>query len=81
MDVYNEIAHTYAAHAKLRQVHISPRCAAFSGSITGGKPCLLLVFSGKARIRVQLSAAHTAEDINRAVDAFIAVGKELKVIQ
>ena len=34
----------------------------------------------KARIRVQLSAAHTNEHIDRAVNAFIKVGKKLKVI-
>jgi len=34
----------------------------------------------KARIRVQISAAHSAEDIDRAVDAFIQIGKELAVI-
>ncbi|MDT7788433.1 MAG: glycine C-acetyltransferase, partial [Pseudonocardiales bacterium] len=27
---------------------------------------------GKARIRTQMSAAHTTEDVNRAVDAFVA---------
>ncbi|HPY97188.1 MAG TPA: glycine C-acetyltransferase [Candidatus Cloacimonadota bacterium] len=35
---------------------------------------------GQARIRVQLSAAHSTEDVHRAVTAFIKVGKELKVI-
>lgn len=40
-----------------------------------------VVPKGKARIRTQLSAAHSREDIERCVDAFIAVGKELKVIQ
>ncbi len=35
---------------------------------------------GKARIRVQLSAAHTNEDIDHAVAAFIEVGKKLEVI-
>jgi glycine C-acetyltransferase len=35
---------------------------------------------GKARIRVQLSAAHTKEHIDKAVNAFIKVGRELKVI-
>ncbi len=35
---------------------------------------------GKARIRVQLSAAHTNEQIDKAVDAFIRVGKKLNVI-
>ncbi len=35
---------------------------------------------GQARIRVQLSAAHTTEHVDRAVDAFVAVGRELGVI-
>lgn len=34
----------------------------------------------KARIRVQLSAAHTKEHLDKAISAFIEVGKELKVI-
>ncbi|KAJ2910716.1 hypothetical protein GGI21_000579 [Coemansia aciculifera] len=34
----------------------------------------------KARIRVQISAAHTLDQVNHAVDSFIAVGRELKVI-
>ena len=39
-----------------------------------------VVPKGQARIRVQLSAAHTTEQIDRAVDAFITVGRELGVI-
>lgn len=39
-----------------------------------------VVPKGKARIRVQLSAAHTTEQVDRAVDAFIRVAKELKII-
>lgn len=39
-----------------------------------------VVPKGKARIRVQLSAAHTHEQIEKAVNSFIAVGKELAVI-
>jgi glycine C-acetyltransferase len=39
-----------------------------------------VVPKGKARIRVQISAAHTDEDIDRAINAFIEVGKKLKVI-
>jgi glycine C-acetyltransferase len=35
---------------------------------------------GQARIRVQLSAAHTGDDIDRAVTAFTAVGQQLGVI-
>ena len=39
-----------------------------------------VVPKGKARIRVQLSAAHTREHLDRAISAFTEVGKELKVI-
>jgi len=35
---------------------------------------------GQARIRVQISAAHEIEHIDRAVAAFTKVGKELGVI-
>jgi len=35
---------------------------------------------GQARIRVQLSAAHTEEHIDRAVEAFTQVGRELGVL-
>ncbi|MEZ7506779.1 glycine C-acetyltransferase [Flavobacterium sp. Arc2] len=34
----------------------------------------------KARIRVQLSAAHTKEHLDKAISAFIEVGKALKVV-
>lgn len=40
-----------------------------------------VVAKGQARIRVQLSAAHTQEHLDKAIAAFIKVGKELKVIQ
>ncbi len=39
-----------------------------------------VVPKGKARIRVQLSAAHTSEHIDRAVAAFAEAGRELGVI-
>jgi glycine C-acetyltransferase len=39
-----------------------------------------VVPKGKARIRVQLSASHSDEDIDKAVTAFTEVGKKLKVI-
>lgn len=39
-----------------------------------------VVPKGEARIRVQLSAAHTRENLDKALKAFIKVGKELKVI-
>jgi len=34
----------------------------------------------KARIRVQISAAHTKANLDTAINAFIKVGKELKLI-
>jgi glycine C-acetyltransferase len=39
-----------------------------------------VVPQGKARIRVQISAGHSEDQILRAVEAFIKVGKALKVI-
>jgi len=39
-----------------------------------------VVPKGKARIRVQLSAAHTQAHLNKAIDAFTKVGKQLGVI-
>jgi glycine C-acetyltransferase len=39
-----------------------------------------VVPQGKARIRVQLSAAHEIDQIDKAIRAFIKIGKELKVI-
>ncbi len=39
-----------------------------------------VVPKGKARIRVQISAAHTKEHLNRAINAFEKVGKKYKVI-
>lgn len=42
--------------------------------------CFPVVPRGKARIRVQLSAAHSTEQIDRAVEAFIKVGKTLEII-
>jgi glycine C-acetyltransferase len=39
-----------------------------------------VVPKGKARIRVQLSAAHTRAHLDKAIAAFEKVGKELNVI-
>lgn len=39
-----------------------------------------VVPKGEARIRTQISAAHSKEDLDRAAAAFIKVGKELNVI-
>lgn len=39
-----------------------------------------VVPKGKARIRVQISAAHTEQQVDQCVDAFIEVGRQLNVI-
>ena len=39
-----------------------------------------VVPQGQARIRTQMSAAHSANDIDRAVEAFTEVGRELGVV-
>ena len=39
-----------------------------------------VVPKGKARIRVQISASHSFEDVDFTVEAFRSVGKELGVI-
>src|SRR5262249_26177423 len=39
-----------------------------------------VVPQGQARIRIQLSAAHTPEQLDRAAKAFVEVGKELGAI-
>jgi len=40
-----------------------------------------VVPKGQARIRIQLSAAHEKEHLDKAADAFIKIGKELGVIK
>lgn len=40
-----------------------------------------VVPKGQARIRVQVSAAHSREDLDRCVEAFTKIGKELNVIK
>lgn len=40
-----------------------------------------VVPQGKARIRTQMSAAHSLEQVDQTVDAFIEVGRDLGVIQ
>src|SRR5262245_2780816 len=40
-----------------------------------------VVPKGQARIRVQLSAAHSTADIDRAINAFATVGKELGAVR
>ena len=40
-----------------------------------------VVPQGQARIRTQMSAAHTREHLDRAIDAFIRIGRELGVLK
>ena len=40
-----------------------------------------VVAKGQARIRVQLSAAHEQQHLDKAIEAFIKVGKELGVVK
>jgi glycine C-acetyltransferase len=40
-----------------------------------------VVPQGKARIRVQISAAHEKEHLDKAIEAFTKVGKQLGVIK
>jgi len=42
--------------------------------------CYPVVPKGQARIRTQISAAHTREQLDRAIDAFTRIGRELGVI-
>ena len=39
-----------------------------------------VVPKGKARIRVQLSASHSKEELNLAIEAFQKIGKKLDII-
>jgi glycine C-acetyltransferase len=40
-----------------------------------------VVAKGQARIRTQISAALEQEDLQKALDAFVSIGRELKVIK
>lgn len=40
-----------------------------------------VVAKGQARIRVQLSAAHEQQHLDKAIEAFTKVGKELGVLK
>ena len=39
-----------------------------------------VVPQGQARLRCQVSAAHTRDDLDRALDAFVRVGSRLQVV-
>jgi glycine C-acetyltransferase len=38
-----------------------------------------VVPKGQARIRVQISAGHSLEDLDKAISAFTKIGKELNI--
>lgn len=40
-----------------------------------------VVPKGQARIRVQISAAHETEHLDKAIDSFIRIGKELEILK
>lgn len=40
-----------------------------------------VVPKGKARIRTQMSAAHSQEQVDKAIEAFVKIGKELEIIK
>jgi glycine C-acetyltransferase len=40
-----------------------------------------VVPKGQARIRTQISAAHTREHLDQAIDAFTRIGQELGVLK
>ena len=40
-----------------------------------------VVPKGQARIRVQVSAGHTREQLDRCVEAFVKIGRELGVLK
>lgn len=39
-----------------------------------------VVPQGQARIRTQMSAAHTQAQLDRAIDAFIRIGRDMQII-
>jgi glycine C-acetyltransferase len=40
-----------------------------------------VVPKGQARIRVQISAAHEQEHLDKAIDSFVRIGKELEILK
>lgn len=60
--------------------HIDYHCSLLSTGVYVIGFSYPVVPKGKARIRVQISAAHTDEDIDHCVDAFIQTGRKHGVI-
>ena len=46
----------------------------------GANVNFLLVPKGKARIRTQMSAAHSVADVDEAIDAFARVGRAMGLV-
>jgi len=68
-----ELSH-YSSAAKLLEsrIHAAPDDARFHGA---------LGIAYAARIRTQMTAGHSLEQLDRAIEGFIAVGRELGVIR
>ena len=65
-------------HEALRAQHMAQALAAAGIYVVGFS--YPVVPKGKARVRVQLSAAHEKKHLERAVDAFTRMGKDLGVL-
>jgi len=65
-------------HANARALRAGPAKAGVT--LEPGEHPLVPVLLGQARIRIQLSAAHTPEHLDRVIRAFTEVGKELGVL-
>ena len=75
---YDSIHRSLKASGSPAADRLAQRAAGWVAAIESGR---LVVPKGKARIRTQISAAHTREHLDRAIAAFIKVGRELGVVK
>lgn len=66
-------------------IHDAPRAQAMANALLDEGIYVTGFFfpvvpKGQARIRTQMSAAHTREQLDTAIDAFVRVGKKLDVL-
>ena len=59
---------------------VVPKGGLFRCSIIQSLLTFICLVSGKARIRVQLSAVHDKSHIDRCIEAFVEVGKNKGII-